>query len=204
MQEDLPFDLRDPLYVELKSVYIKAFSEGGAGRLDYDRVSRHEIEGLEVTPVYYEGRTGPGLNFRHEIVIFYDPDEFPVEDYGIPHGDREFERNIAAYLEVVFPRKVFGPISYGPIEEQGDDHVSMRLSQGSPDVPAIFRKQPAIARALGFAAEVRILRTISNAEADQYFRSISPAASEDERPYPPEGLCAGTWIRGLSGRTPDT
>ena len=199
MQDDLPFDLRDPLYVELKSVFIKAFSEGGATQLDYDRLARHEIDGLEVTPVYYEGRIGPGLTFRHEIVIFYDPDEFGVEDYGLPHGDREFERNIAAYVEAVFPRKVFGPLTYAPIEAQGDDHVAMWFSKGSPEVSAVFRKQPAIARALGFAEEVRLLRTISNAEADQYFRSISPTVSDDERPYPPEGLCAGMWIRRDGG-----
>ena len=66
-------------------------------------------------------------------------------------------------------------------------------------IKAVFRKQPAIARALGFAEEVRLLRTISNAEADQYFRSISPTVSDDERPYPPEGLCAGMWIRRDGG-----
>ncbi|MCW3782486.1 hypothetical protein [Defluviimonas salinarum] len=200
--KSFPVNEGDLLFIEFAPVVLPAFTTRKARHANHDLLARHGIDEVEVTPVLYERQSESWYDDStrsggpvHEILFFFDPDEFPVADYGIVFTDPTFEAAAAKHMRGLFPAERFGEIEYTELANQCDDAISMEfpIADGRGFGRAI-RKDPVFFEHLVESPMIRSSRLISAVTADLYAQAVSPHADDSKRPRPPEGLYAGMWV----------
>lgn len=185
----------------LAPVQMPIFTMGTPAFANEAAIRSHRLTEIDVTPVVYERRTPEWYDGAthedpvHEVLMFFDPDEYPVAEYGLIFGDRAFEDEAARQISKIFPRKRFGEVEYTSLNEQGDDFVSMRFPIGNGrGFSRELRKDVNFFSGLD-QNELLSERCIINAlTAERYRQAVEPRRPEGARPAPPKGLYAGMWI----------
>ncbi|MBW3243674.1 hypothetical protein KUV57_13460 [Epibacterium sp. DP7N7-1] len=183
-----------PIQVPIFTIGIPAYANEAA-------IRAHRVKDIDITPVLYERRTPEWYDGAthedpvHEVLMFFDPDEYPVADYGLIFGDKAFEADAARKISKVFPRKRFGEVEYTSLNEQGDDFVSMRFPiGGGRGFSRELRKDVGFFSVMEENPHLSESRIINPLTAERYRQAMEPRRPDGSRPTPPKDLYAGMWI----------
>jgi hypothetical protein len=196
-----PINPEDLVFIKMKPINIPLFRTGYPQLANRVAIESQGVTEIEVTPVLYERMTPEWYDGKaeaprvHELLLYFDPEEFPTEDYGLIHGDISFESSIATSIGKTFSRSVFGEPEYTTIAEQNDDYVSMRYPIGNGlGFSQTLRQNIDEFALIESSPEVCEIRLISPLVAERYRQSVEPRRPDHLRPKPPKGLYTGMWI----------
>ncbi|WP_027234115.1 hypothetical protein [Leisingera caerulea] len=199
--ENYPASPDDLIFFELAPLTAPLYSIGYPPYANQETLRAHGVTSIEITPVLYERRTPEWYDGAtdedpvHEILLFFDPDEFPVKDYGLIFGDKGLEALMARHMGRIFPQKRFGQPEYSSLNEQGDDFVSMRYPiGGGRGFSREIRKDPDFFKVLNDHPQVSSITLVNPLTAERYRQAMEPRRPDGARPAPPQGLYAGMWI----------
>lgn len=198
--ESFPVGPDSLCFIEFRSVSLPLFSIGIPPLVRKDRIRRAPRE-LDFMPILYERRTPAWYDGKrdedpvHELLLFFDMDEYDIDTFGHFYGDTGIEAMIAGHLAPVLPPEFFGGPEYTTIGEQADDYLSLRFNAGDGrGLSRYLRKDPAIIGAIEKSPLVVKSQLITPFTAERYRQATDPNTPEDMRASVPRGLGAGLRI----------
>ena len=190
----------DLCFLELRPVRFPLFTTGYPPFVNEKAVKQAGIVELDFMPVLYERGTlewyiGRGEDPIHELLLFFDLDEYDVSIFGPLRGDVGLEAMIGRHMAQIFPPQRFGHPEYTNYSEQSDDYVSLRypLDFGR-GLSRQLRKDPKLLEDIERNPLVIKAALITPMMAERYRQSVGPEVDADTRPAVPAGLSAGLRI----------
>lgn len=198
LPEAFPLDTNDLSFIDLSAFEISL--KGGtpppfsnpATFTDYapDEITLMPVLYERRSPKWYDGdRADPII---HELLLFFDDDEYDVSEYGPLWGDKNLEARIQGHMSKIFPSSIFGSPEFTSMMEQGEDYISLRYPVGDGfALSRALRANPDVYSNMQTSALVQDVMIVRPLMAERYYQSVSSTTDESIRPNTPCGMAAG-------------